>query len=73
MGNILSCIDFIRKINNHKAFGITSPLITNADGSKMGKTADGAIWLDEKNYLIMIFSVLRNTDDRNVSKFLSVY
>ena len=73
-GNILSGIDFIRKINNHKAFGITSPLITNADGSKMGKTADGAIWLDEKklsNY--DFFQFWRNTDDRNVSKFLYLF
>ena len=47
-GNILSGIDLIRRSNKNKAFGITSPLITNNDGSKMGKTADGAIWLDEK-------------------------
>ena len=53
-GNILSGIDLIRRINNKKAFGITSPLITNSDGSKMGKTADGAIWLDEKNYQTLI-------------------
>ena len=46
-GNILSGIDLIRKTYNKKAFAITSPLITNNDGSKMGKTADGAIWLDE--------------------------
>ena len=54
-GNILSGIDLIRKISKEKAFGITSPLITNPDGSKMGKTADGAIWLDEKKYQIMNF------------------
>ena len=41
-GNILSGIDLIRKINK-KAFGITSPLITNSDGSKMGKTTSGAM------------------------------
>ena len=44
-GNILSGVDLIRKINKKNAFGITSPLITNSDGSKMGKTADGAVWL----------------------------
>ena len=47
MGNILSGIDLIRKINKKEAFGITSPLITNSDGSKMGKTASGAIWLNK--------------------------
>jgi len=46
-GNIVSGIDLIRRLNNKKTFAITSPLITNNDGSKMGKTADGAIWLDE--------------------------
>ena len=40
----------IRKINNNLAFGITSPLITNPDGTKMGKTAAGAIWLDKKKF-----------------------
>jgi len=46
-GNILSGLDLIRKINKNYAFGITSPLITNNDGSKMGKTADGAVWLNK--------------------------
>ena len=73
-GNILSGIDFIRKIENKKAFGITSPLITNPDGSKMGKTANGAIWLDEKklsNY--DFFQFWRNVDDANVGKFLYLF
>ena len=47
-GNILSGVDLIRKINKNEAFGITSPLITNNDGSKMGKTADGAVWLNKE-------------------------
>ncbi len=73
-GNILSGIDLIRRINNKKAFGVTSPLITNADGSKMGKTADGAIWLDEKklsNY--DFYQFWRNVDDENVVKFLKLF
>ena len=73
-GNILSGIDLIRRINRKKAFGITSPLITNTDGSKMGKTADGAIWLDEKklsNY--DFFQFWRNVEDNNVSKFLYLF
>ncbi len=73
-GNILSGIDLIRKINNNKAFGITSHLITNPDGSKMGKTANGAIWLDEKklsNY--EFYQFWRNIDDENVTKFLYLF
>ncbi len=73
-GNILSGIDLIRKINQNKAFGITSPLITNSDGSKMGKTADGAIWLDEKKLPDYdFFQFWRNIDDENVSKFLYLF
>ncbi len=73
-GNILSGIDFIRKIENKKAFGITSPLITNSDGSKMGKTANGAIWLDEKKLSHYdFFQFWRNVDDANVGKFLYLF
>jgi len=73
-GNILSGIDLIKKISKKKAFGITSPLITNTDGSKMGKTAEGAIWLDEKklsNY--DFFQFWRNIDDKYVPKFLNLF
>ena len=73
-GNIISGIDLIRRLNNKKAFAITSPLITNNDGTKMGKTADGAIWLDEKklsNY--DFYQFWRNIDDINVPKFLNLF
>ena len=73
-GNILSGIDLIRRLNNKKTFAITSPLITNNDGSKMGKTADGAIWLDERklsNY--NFYQFWRNIDDSNVEKFLKLF
>ena len=73
-GNILSGIDLIKKISKKKAFGITSPLITNTDGTKMGKTAEGAIWLDEKklsNY--DFFQFWRNVDDNFVPKFLNLF
>ncbi len=73
-GNILSGIDLIRKISKEKAFGITSPLITNPDGSKMGKTADGAVWLDEKKLSNHNFyQFWRNVDDNNVIKFLYLF
>ena len=73
-GNIISGIDLIRRMNSKKAFGITSPLITNNDGSKMGKTVNGAIWLDERklsNY--DFYQFWRNIDDANISKFLNLF
>ncbi len=73
-GNILSGIDLVRKINNNKAYAITSPLITNTDGSKMGKTVDGAIWLDNKKLDdFKFYQFWRNTDDKNISTFLKLF
>ena len=73
-GNILSGVDLIRKINRKEAFGITSPLITNSDGSKMGKTADGAIWLNkEKISNLDFFQFWRNVNDQDVSRFLYLF
>ena len=73
-GNILSGIDLIRKINKNIAFGITSPLITNSDGSKMGKSADGAIWLNkDKISSLDFFQFWRNVNDNDVSKFLYLF
>ena len=73
-GNILSGIDLIRKIRNTKAYAITSPLITNNDGSKMGKTVDGAVWLEEEkldNY--KFYQFWRNVDDSDVPRFLKLF
>ncbi len=73
-GNILSGVDLIRKINRKEAFGITSPLITNSDGSKMGKTADGAVWLNkEKISNLDFFQFWRNVNDQDVSRFLYLF
>ena len=73
-GNILSGVDLIKKINNKDAFGITSPLITNSDGSKMGKTADGAVWLNkDKISSLDFFQFWRNVNDNDVSKFLYLF
>tara|TARA_B100001287_G_C22672370_1_gene525907 strand:- start:965 stop:2200 length:1236 start_codon:yes stop_codon:yes gene_type:complete len=72
-GNILSGTDLIRR-NKNKAFGITSPLITNSDGSKMGKTANGAIWLDEEKLSNFdFFQFWRNITDQDVNKFLKLF
>ena len=73
-GNIINGIELIRKMNSNKAFAITSPLITNNDGSKMGKTVDGAIWLDEENLKNYDFyQFWRNINDTDVSKFLLLF
>ncbi len=73
-GNIVSGIDLVKKISKKNAYAITSPLITNSDGSKMGKTADGAVWLDEKKLSDYdFFQFWRNVDDRNVGKFLKLF
>ena len=73
-GNILSGVDLIRKINKKDAYGITSPLITNSDGTKMGKTADGAVWLNkDKISSLDFFQFWRNVNDNDVSKFLYLF
>tara|TARA_B100000575_G_C23101072_1_gene635252 strand:+ start:121 stop:1359 length:1239 start_codon:yes stop_codon:yes gene_type:complete len=73
-GNILSGTDLIKKINKKAAFGITSPLITNSDGSKMGKTADGAVWLNKNKISTLdFFQFWRNIDDKDVTKFLYLF
>ena len=73
-GNIVSGIDLIRKTINKKVYAITSPLITNRDGSKMGKTANGAIWLN-KNKLddFDFYQYWRNVDDLDVPRFLKLF
>ena len=73
-GNIINGVDLIKKHSNKEAFGLTTPLITLASGAKMGKTADGAVWLDKKflsSYDYWQF--WRNTDDRDVKKFLKFF
>ena len=73
-GNIVNGVDLIKRYSNNQAFGLTTPLITNASGTKMGKTANGAIWLDKK--LLSSYDYWqfwRNTDDRDVIKFLKFF
>ncbi|MDC1032833.1 tyrosine--tRNA ligase [Candidatus Pelagibacter sp.] len=73
-GNIINGVELIKRYSNKHAYGLTTPLITLASGSKMGKTESGAIWLDEKflsSYDYWQF--WRNTDDRDVLKFLKVF
>ena len=73
-GNIINGIDLIRKLLNKKAYALTSPLITNTDGSKMGKTAKGAIWLDESKLSnFEFYQFWRNVNDDDVEKLLKLF
>lgn len=73
-GNIVAGIELIRRMRQETAFGITFPLITTASGAKMGKTADGAVWLDsERTSPYDYFQYWVNTDDRDVIRFLSLF
>ena len=73
-GNIVNGVDLIKRYSNKQVFGLTTPLITLASGAKMGKTENGAIWLD-KNFLTPyeFWQFWRNTDDRDVVKFLKFF
>lgn len=79
-GNITAGLEFIRRSrdidedDDIKAFGLTVPLITKADGSKFGKTAGGAVWLDpEKTTPYEFYQFWYNTDDRDVIKFIKYF
>jgi tyrosyl-tRNA synthetase len=73
-GNIVNGIELARRVDGLELFGVTTPLITTADGSKMGKTAQGAMWLDEK--LLSPYDYWqfwRNTQDADVGRFLKLF
>jgi tyrosyl-tRNA synthetase len=73
-GNIVNGIELTRRIDGTQLFGLTTPLITNADGSKMGKTAAGAVWLNEDALPAYDYwQYWRNTDDRDVGRFLRLF
>ena len=73
-GNIVNGVDLIKRYSSKEVFGLTTPLITLASGAKMGKTESGAVWLD-KNLLSTYdyWQFWRNTDDRDVIKFLKMF
>ena len=73
-GNIINGIELIRKIINKKTYALTSPLITNRDGSKMGKTEKGAIWLDQSKLSnFEFYQFWRNVDDTYIEIFLKLF
>ena len=73
-GNIINGVELIKRYSNKHVYGLTTPLITLASGTKMGKTESGAIWLDEKFLSAYDYwQFWRNTDDRDVIKFLNIF
>ncbi|HLD76507.1 MAG TPA: tyrosine--tRNA ligase [Rickettsiales bacterium] len=74
-GNIVNGIELIRRVHpEQQAFGLTSPLLTTSDGKKMGKTADGAVWLDDTIFSPFdYFQYFRNTTDADTIKFLKLF
>lgn len=73
-GNIVNGIELTRRMDGVEVFGVTTPLLTTADGAKMGKTAAGAVWLNEDALPSWDFwQYWRNTDDRDVGKFLRLF
>jgi tyrosyl-tRNA synthetase len=73
-GNIITGLDLVRKKNSRQAFGLTSPLLTTSSGAKMGKSANGAVWLNENQLSNWDFwQYWRNTEDLDVIKFLKLF
>lgn len=74
LGNIINGMELTRRISDERAFGLTSPLLTTSDGKKMGKSQDGAIWLNANMLSPYEFwQFWRNTTDADVARFLKLY
>ena len=73
-GNIVNGIELARRMDGTEVFGVTTPLLTTADGQKMGKTVAGAVWLHEDQLPHFDYwQFWRNADDRDVGRFLKLY
>jgi tyrosyl-tRNA synthetase len=73
-GNIVNGIELTRRIDGTQLYGVTTPLITTADGAKMGKTAAGAVWLNpEQLSPYDYWQFWRNAHDRDVGRFLRLF
>jgi tyrosyl-tRNA synthetase len=73
-GNIVNGVELTRRMDGVEVFGLTTPLITRADGTKMGKSVSGAVWLNEAQLPSYDFwQYWRNVDDRDVRKFLRLF
>ncbi len=73
-GNIVNGIDLTRRVLDHEIYGLTSPLLTTSDGKKMGKSQNGAVWLNAEMLSPYEFwQFWRNTTDADVGRFLKLY
>lgn len=73
-GNITSGVDLVRRVDQKAAFGLTTPLLTTASGGKMGKTAQGAIWLNpEQLSPYDYWQFWRNAEDADVGRFMRLF
>jgi tyrosyl-tRNA synthetase len=73
-GNIVNGVELARRMDGVEVFGLTTPLITKADGTKMGKSVSGAVWLNEDELPSYDYwQFWRNCDDRDVGKFLRLF
>lgn len=73
-GNIINGVELGRRTAGHTLFGLTSPLLTTASGAKMGKTADGAVWLNADMLSAYDYwQYWRNTEDADVGRFLKLF
>ena len=73
-GNIVNGIDLTRRVLDHEIYGLTTPLLTTSDGRKMGKSADGAVWLNaDMRSPYEFWQFWRNTTDADVGRFLKLY
>jgi tyrosyl-tRNA synthetase len=73
-GNIVNGIELTRRMDGIEVFGVTTPLLTAADGSKMGKSVNGAVWLNDDMLPAYDFwQYWRNVDDRDVGRFLRLF
>lgn len=73
-GNIVTGIDLGRRMGTRQLFGLTSPLLTSSSGAKMGKTAQGAVWLDERMLPVFEYwQYWRNCEDQDTGRFLKLF
>ena len=73
-GNIVNGVELARRMDGTEVYGVTTPLLTTADGQKMGKTVAGAVWLHEDQLPHFDYwQFWRNTDDRDVGRFLRLF
>ena len=73
-GNIVSGVELARRMDGAQVFGLTTPLITSASGAKMGKTAQGAVWLtSDRLSPFDYWQFWRNTEDADVGRFLKLF